>query len=226
MSVARQLAFELPVREARGREDFLVADCNAEAVAWLDRWPAWPAFALCVHGPSGCGKSHLLEVWRRQSGAPGIDGAELTGAVVVELLDAGAVAVDNADRISDHAALFHLYNGLREGRGYLLLSGERAPARWPVELPDLVSRLSAMDAVGVDSPDDELLSALLAKLFADRQVAVGADVVAYLLKRMDRSHAAARDMVTRLDRAGLSDGRAITVALARAVLEETSKTQP
>lgn len=220
MTTARQLTFDLPQRPALGREDFLVTECNAAAVAWLDRWPAWPDFALCIHGPDGCGKSHLLEVWRRQSNACGIDAGELDEAALPALIGSGAVAVDNADRIGDEKALFHLYNGLREGKGFLVLSGRQAPARWRVGLPDLQSRISAMDAVGVDSPDDALLSALLLKLFADRQVVVGNEVVAYLINRMERSFAAARDLVTRLDRAGLSDGRAITVALARSVLEE------
>lgn len=221
MSTARQLSFDLPQRPALGREDFLVTECNAEAVAWLDRWPAWPGFALCIHGPAGCGKSHLLEVWRRRSNARGIDARELDEAALPDLIESGAVALDNADRIADETALFHLFNGLREGRGFLVLSGQQAPARWRVTLPDLQSRISAMDAVGVDSPDDALLRALLVKLFADRQVAVGSEVVDYLLKRMERSFAAARDLVARLDKAGLSDGRAITVALARAVLEES-----
>jgi ABC-type transport system involved in cytochrome bd biosynthesis fused ATPase/permease subunit len=37
---------------------------------------------------------------------------------------------------------------------------------------------------------------------------------------MERSFAAARELVELLDSAGLSGGRAITVALARAVLEQ------
>jgi DnaA regulatory inactivator Hda len=223
VSVARQLAFELPGRQALGREDFLVADCNAEAVAWLDRWPAWPAFALCIFGPAGCGKSHLLEVWRRNSRAVRVDGSELREEMVQDLIAAAAVAVDDADEVIDEAALFHLFNGLKEAGKTLLLSGCQAPSRWRLQLTDLRTRLSAIDAVGVYSPDDELLSALLVKLFADRQVIVGVDVVAYLMKRMERSFDSARQLVDRLDRAGLRDGRAITIALARQVLEEAHK---
>ena len=63
MNTADQLILELPLRTAQGRADFLVTGSNADAVAWLDRWPDWPGPAMCIHGPEGCGKSHLLQVW-------------------------------------------------------------------------------------------------------------------------------------------------------------------
>ena len=40
MSTGEQLALDLPHRTAFGRDAFLVAACNADAVAWVDRWPA------------------------------------------------------------------------------------------------------------------------------------------------------------------------------------------
>ena len=49
----------------------------------------------------------------------------------------------------------------------------RAPARdWAIALPDLSSRLGACAHVALAAPDDALLAAVLAKLFADRQVTV------------------------------------------------------
>ncbi|HKO06210.1 MAG TPA: DNA replication protein, partial [Alphaproteobacteria bacterium] len=69
MRAEAQLTLDLGHRAAYGREDFLVAPSNAEAVLWLDRWPAWPAPALTLYGPAGCGKSHLAQVWRKHSDA-------------------------------------------------------------------------------------------------------------------------------------------------------------
>lgn len=47
-----------------------------------------------------------------------------------------------------------------------------------------------------------------------------ADVIPYLLKRMDRSFAAARDVVEALDRESLAAKRPITRALAAVVLDK------
>jgi DnaA regulatory inactivator Hda len=218
-----QLAFDLGHRPALGRDDFLVAPCNAEAVAWLERWPDWPAHALAVYGPPGSGKSHLLASFALHHGAGQVVSTRaplLTPEGVPALLAAArVVAVDDLDLLADEAALFHLWNLCKETGRWLLLAGRSAPARLKVVLPDLRSRLSATPAVGIGVPDDALLAAILVKQFADRQLRVGEDVVSFVLSRMDRSFAAARAVVEALDAASLAHRRAITVPLARAVLE-------
>lgn len=217
--MGQQLVFDLPLRTAVGRDDFLVADCNGDAVAWLDRWPDWPGPALCLYGPAGCGKSHLLDIWRSRSHAAGVPAGALNTATVPALAAAGAVAVDDADTPGEEAALLHLYNLLRERGGFLLLAARQPPSRWPVRLPDLRSRLNAAPAVGVEPPDDILLAALLHKLFADRQVVVNEDVVGYLVKRMERSFDAAGRLVAAVDAAALAGQQAVTIPLVRRILD-------
>jgi chromosomal replication initiation ATPase DnaA len=83
----------------------------------------------------------------------------------------------------------------------------------------LRSRLSAAPAIAIGAPDDALLDAVLAKLFADRQLSVSPEVRQYILMRVERSFAAAGAVVAALDRATLAAGRGVTPGLARAVLE-------
>jgi len=64
-----------------------------------------------------------------------------------------------------------------------------------------------------------LLSAVLAKLFADRQVTPKPDVIPYLILRMDRSFAAARKVVARLDAASIAQKRPVTRRLAADTLD-------
>ncbi len=224
MSDAAQLILDLGHRPALGREDFLVAPGNRVAVAWIDRWPDWPGPALALHGPAGSGKSHLCEVWRAASGAARIDGARLSAAEPPALLgDAAACALDDVEDAlaADPACagrLLRVYNMLVERGGHLLLLGRSAPARWPVALRDLRTRLAAVPAVELAAPDDALFEALLIKLFADRQLRVGAGVVRFLVPRIERSFATARALVEALDRAALAGRREITVPLAGVVL--------
>jgi chromosomal replication initiation ATPase DnaA len=58
------------------------------------------------------------------------------------------------------------------------------------------------------------------KLFADRQLRISEDLIAYLLLRIERSFAAAQDIVAALDRAALAGQRAVTVRLARDLLNQ------
>lgn len=97
----------------------------------------------------------------------------------------------------------------------LLITGREPPARWAVALPDLASRLKALTAVGIQPPDDEMFAAILVKLFADRQIAIGPEVVTYLVRRIDRSFDAARRIVAAADESAMAEGRAITVPLVK-----------
>lgn len=229
MNLPAQLPLDLGHRPASGRDDFLVAPSNAEAIAWLDAWPAWPAPALTLFGPAGCGKTHLAHVWRARSHATLVSGEVLDRADLPGLMGgARAVAVDDADRVAGRKgreeALFHLYNLARDAGGHLLLLATKPPARWRMRLADLRSRVKAAPAVGVEAPDDALLAAVLVKLFADRQLRPGLDVITYLLARMERSLDAAGRIVAATDRLSLAARRAITVPLVREVLADLDRT--
>ena len=219
----RQLAFDFGQRPSLGGEDFLVAPCNAAAVAWIDAWPNWPAPALVLHAPPGGGKSHLASVWRARAGAIEIVAGSVNAADISAALgDAQAAVVEDADRHASADAfargLFHLYNLLAERRGHLLLTARLPVLQWPLALADLRSRLQAAPAAAIELPDEGLMAALLVKLFADRQLKVGDEVLAYLLARMERSFDAARRLVAALDAAALDAKRNVSVPLAGEVL--------
>ena len=215
--LGRQRTFDWGVRPALGREDFLVAPCNEAAVAWLDRWPDWPGPALVIHGPSRSGKSHLAEVWRRRSGAEIVEAADLP-QVTSAAGRAAALVIDGLGGPVDERALLHAHNAIAERDGHLLLTAQAPPARWPLTLPDLASRLRLAPAAALGLPDDALLAALMLKLFADRQIAVAPEVPAYVVPRIERTFEAVARLVERLDRAALAEGRAVTVPLVRALL--------
>jgi chromosomal replication initiation ATPase DnaA len=216
-----QLTFDLPRRTALSRSDFVISDSNAAAVGWIDRWPDWPARALALHGPAACGKTHLAHLWCAETAAVIVPGQMLNEERVARLVSEGRhrIAVDDADHACE-LALLHLYNFCLEARGSLLVTARQAPASWTVTLPDLDSRLRAVLAIGIGLPDDALLGAILVKHFADRQLRVMPEVVAYLITHMERSFAAAAEMASRLDVVSLRDRRAITLPLARQLISE------
>lgn len=218
--MARQLVFELGHRPAFGREDFLVAPSNAAAVALIDSWPGWAGPAAILSGPAGSGKTHLAEVWRKQAQARRIEAAELETVDVPALVAARAAIVENVVILSDAAerALFHLLNLTAQDGAFLLLTARAAPGHIAIRLPDLASRLRALPHAALGAPDDALLSGVLVKLFDDRQLRVPETLIAYLAARIERSVAAARDVVAALDRASLSGKRPITVPLAAEIL--------
>jgi chromosomal replication initiation ATPase DnaA len=216
----KQLAIDLPPhRPAFGRADFLVSECNAAALGWIERWPRWPSHALVLHGPGGSGKSHLAHLWRERGGGVLIRGGEVAQRGPDELARCRGVALDDAEGAPEEA-LLHLYNCCSETGSSLLIVAREAPANWPIALPDLASRLRAAPAVSIVLPDDALLAALLVKHFSDRQVPVAPAVITFLVSRMERSFAACGALAARLDRLALGARRPISIPLARRVLAE------
>ena len=224
--MAEQLTFDLPVRISRARGDFFVSDANAMAVARLDNTSTWPNGKLVLVGPEGSGKTHLAHVWAEANG-----GLPVTNVGTLPVCDIpeieGPVAIEVQDHLSmsarEEEAFFHFHNHMQAQQFPLLMIARTPPSQWDIALPDLKSRMVATDIVQIDAPDDALLAAVMVKQFADRQIVVAPNVISYLTSHMQRSFAEAERLVTELDKAALSEGRAVTRPLAQRVLDNGPK---
>lgn len=220
-----QIPFDFlpPRRRAMGRGDFFVSASNAEALALIDGWRSWPERRLALVGPAGSGKTHLAHVWMAAANAEKVAAERLSTDDAPLLIEAQAVAVEDADRIAGaeeaERALFHLMNLARERETPILVTGRAAPDRWGIATPDLRSRLAALAVARLDRPDDALLLQLLRKQFDDRGLKVEDAVLEYLSRRMERSAAAVGALVARLDERALVEGRRIDRRLARETLD-------
>jgi len=214
-----QLTLPLATDPALSREDFVVAAGNAEAVAFIDSWPAWSSPSAALQGPAGCGKTHLAKIWAERAGALIVDARSLDDRIAAQLQAGPLVidAVDLADPVERDSALFSLLN-----RGEaMLLVGRESPRNWPVLLPDLESRFRALLTFSLWAPDDALLAALARKLFSDRQLRVPDPVIDRMIVSLERSPASIREFVHRLDQDALARKRAISLALVRELLPQT-----
>jgi len=225
LASAQQIPFDLGARHAYGREDFQLGKSNFEAVGWIDKWPNWPAPVVILQGPAASGKSHLAAVWQDKAKAKNIKAEDLIKCTAEELYERGATLVlDGLDPwLGDRAAettLFHLYNMLKEGQKTMMMTMRMTPTHADFVIPDLASRFRAAPTISIHAPDDMLLASVLIKLFSDRQLTVNNDVLSYLLPRMERSFAAAHEVVQRADHKALSQKRGISVPLMRKVLAE------
>lgn len=219
--MAEQLILDLPIRTALGRDDFFVSSANAVAVAGIDGWQDWPHGKMVLAGPEASGKTHLAHVWAAMTGAEVIEGASVAG--LTPEAPGPMLVVEDADRLEGEAAetaLFHLHNAVVGQGGRLLLTARLAPARWPVTLPDLKSRIQQAGVLQLDAPDDALLAAVMVKLAADRQLVLGPDLMSYALLRMERSFAAARRLIEAIDARALRDKTRPTKPMIATLLAE------
>lgn len=219
-----QMAFDLPAPAAYRREDFFASASNRAALAMVDEWQAWPQGKMLLIGPQGAGKTHLVHLWAAQSGAQIFAAQHIETADLPALAQSGAVAIEDAQRLTPQgeAALFHLHN-LLSNAGHLLITARTPPRDWGLGLPDLLSRMQGTALTQLAAPDETLMAAVLIKLFADRQITVPPNLIAYLTPRIERSIGAARDIVAALDARALAQRRPITRALAADYLADHAR---
>lgn len=210
-----QYALSLPLPVSYSARHFFVSNCNREAWQWINAWPNWPGHALLLYGPPGSGKTHLAHIWTQQAQATRLD----TAAVQSPPQTARPRWLIEDIETLDQEALLHVFNTAREQGGSLLLTAGTNPQTLPFTLPDLTSRLAAITQTAIGQPDDEVLAGALRKQFADRQLQLGDEVVAYVLPRMERSFAKVKELVDRLDSQALAAHKNLTVPFVKQLLE-------
>lgn len=213
-----QLVLPLETRPALGREDFIVAQGNREAVAFVDAFPDWPAPAVALVGPASSGKSHLAVAWAKRANADIVAYGTLNENFLQR--EAKAVVIEDIDAQAPDRARDDVLFALLERGGAVLFTGREPPSQWQAVIPDLTSRYRAMLSFALWEPDDALLGALARKLFADKQLIVPDAVIEHMIRSLERSPGAIRDFVVRADAKALSEKRPVTTALIREILQD------
>ncbi len=179
----------------------------------LRTWQAWPGGVFCLCGEAGSGKSHLANIWASAAGATVIVGADLDMTLVQELIAMPSLIalVDDADKCNE-TALFSLLTALERQGGAVLLVSIAPPKYWPVDLPDLKSRLNSLAFDVMTSPEPDLLAKLIIRYAAATGFRIDVTASDYLAARIPRTFDAARDIVAcmqEVDRSTLKSPKAL-----------------
>jgi hypothetical protein len=190
-----QIALPLSISRPGGAQTIVVGEGNCAVADALGAPENWPYRTAVLTGPPRSGKS-LLAKWFEASGH--------------------GIAIDGADKI-DETTIFHRWNRAQEEGTPLLLvvDGER----WDIVLPDLQTRMRASLHLEIGPPDDAMASDLILAQAAARGLALGDGAPAYLVPRMERSHAAIERVVAEIDRLSLERKVPATQSIWRDALE-------
>lgn len=218
-----QSSLNLQVAPTYHESDFVLSKSNDEAYHWIHQWPQWPAHCLIIYGTKGCGKTHLAHIWTQKTSAKLLDKKQWQNFNLEDWNNNPCpLVLENIDENIDQEHLLHLYNFVKEQRQFLLLTAETLPKTWGLILADLSSRLNATPSVAIHPPDDELLKAIMIKLFADQQITLQTNVVDFLLPRIERSFENVKNIAQKINAHALAKQRKITIPLVREVLLQSS----
>jgi chromosomal replication initiation ATPase DnaA len=189
----------LPLAPPAGaREDrFLIGEGNARAVHILEHVATWPVMTAIIAGPRKSGRSLLARTMVARS---------------------GGTMIDDADRANE-TMLFHAWNEAQAEHRPLFLVAEDAPPGWAVKLPDLRSRLGASPVARIEQPGDALAAEILRQFFDRHELVANDDVVAWIMRRIERSYLAILRTGEALEEdASRRRNRRLSIPAARATL--------
>lgn len=190
-----QIALPLSHSGSRPPTSIVVGQGNSHVAEALGASHDWPFGTALLSGPPRSGKS-LFAGWFASH--------------------TGGGAIDDAHR-KDETEIFHAWNRAQEDGYPLLLTvgGEG----WDIALPDLRSRMGAALQLEIGPPDDDMAAELMLSHAIQRGLALGDGAPAYLVPRMERSHAAIERIVAEIDRLSLERKQPATMSIWRDALE-------
>lgn len=217
-----------------GEEDFMITSCNQTAYLAVKTWPNWQHFGLNIYGPKSSGKSHLAHIWINtiQNSLP--------RPVQIPILHSHNINMKNINKISseysylviedldasiNEEAFFHLYNNFNTKGRNILFTSEIPLSKLALKLPDLRSRLNIVPNAEIMQPDDEMLTALIAKQFNDRQIIISQEILDYILKYAERSFNYITKLVAEVDEISWIYGRAVSIPIVKEAIDNLNHDQ-
>ncbi len=192
---------------------------------------------LFISGAPDSGKTHLLMGLCSAAGQRGLSCAylpleelhHLSPELLTGMDTMDIIAVDGVQHIAGNInweqALFILFNLARGLHRTLVFSADRSPARLPLKLPDLGSRLSWGGSYQLHALDDEGLRELLQTQAHKRGLQLKPKVARWLLTHCSRKPGDLLALLDRLDKKALAEKRHnLSLPFIQSCIQEASCT--
>ncbi len=214
-----QLILKFPDQQAYKNEDFYVSSSNKEAYDFVNSWPKWIKRIVNVFGPSGSGKTHLASILKRKTTFLEISNRELNDDILSKFKIKETMILENLDETASERLLFALWNVALQDNKYLFITSKNPITSYKFKLNDLTSRVNSSLSLGIKLPSDDLISAILAKNFSDKQISVEKNHIDYIINRIDRSYEKIGQFILTLDKYSLKKGSPFSLKLIKEVLK-------
>jgi len=214
-----QLILKFPEHRAYKKEDFYVSPSNQEAYDFINIWPKWIKRIVNICGPAGSGKSHLASILKTKTKCLEVFPNELNENIFSEFKTKEALIIENFDDKISEELLFSIWNVVLQDNKYFLINSTKPISSYKFKIPDLISRIRSSLIIGIKLPSDDLISAIIAKNFSDKQIMVEEKHIDYIIKRIDRSYEKISQFILTLDRYSLKKGSPFGLKLIKEVLK-------
>jgi chromosomal replication initiation ATPase DnaA len=214
-----QLILKFPKKNVYLREDFYVSSSNQEAYNIINSWPKWFKKIINIYGPPDSGKTHLATILKKKTSTLFLKTDQLNDNTYFDFKIKEILIIENLNEEVNENILFSLWNLAIQDNKYFLITSIKPINLYNFKLPDLKSRVSSCFKVGIELPNDDLISVIIAKNFSDKQVIIEKKHIDYIIKRIDRSYEKISQFISLLDKYSLKKGNPFSFKLIKEVLK-------
>ena len=218
MKDLNQLLLNFNYKQNFNYDDFYVSKSNFYAFEILEKWPKWEKNILNIYGEKFCGKSHLANIFCKKNNSKKIEEKQLNDDILKELKLFEIIVLDNFKNITEERILYALFNLIDNDNKYLLINSLTPINEIEFKLNDLKSRSKNCLFAKIDSPDDDLMFAIILKNLSDRQITIDKKLIDFIIKRIDRSYGKIAEFIYKIDELSLKKKKPIDFKIIKEIL--------
>ena len=218
MKDLNQLLLKFNQKQNFNYEDFFVSKSNYFAFALIEKWPKWEKNIVNIHGEKSSGKTHLANIFYKKNKAKKITEGQLNDEIIKKLKVYENIILEDFENKTDERLLYSLFNLVDNDNKYLLINSLKPISEMNFLLDDLKSRSKNCLFAKIESPDDDLVFAIIVKSFSDKQITVDKKLIDFIIKRIDRSYGKISDFIYKIDELSLKKKKPINIKTIKEIL--------
>ena len=218
MSELNQLLFKLDHKKNFNEHDFYVSKSNFYAYNIIDKWPKWEKKILNIFGEKFSGKTHLANIFKFKTNALLINASKIDEEIFKKIKLFENIIIDDFEKNYDEKLIYSIFNLADQDNKYMLINSLIPINEIEFKLPDMISRSKNCLSAKIESPDDDLIFAIILKNFSDRQIKVEKKFIEFIINRIDRSYSKIYEFIYKVDELSLKKKKPINLKTIKEIL--------
>ncbi len=218
MRELNQLLLDFDIKTNFNEHDFYVSSSNYFAFNLIDKWPKWEKKILNISGEKFSGKTHLANIFKSKSSALFVKESQINDDVFKKIKLHESIIIDEFFNAIDEKLIYSIFNLVDQDSKYLLIISETPLGELNFNLPDLDSRAKNLLHAKIDTPDDDLIFAIILKNFSDRQIKLEKKLIEFVINRIDRSYSKISEFIYKIDELSLKKKKPINLKTIKEIL--------
>ena len=218
MSKLNQLILNFDFEQNFKNLDFYVSKSNEHVFNLINNWPKNKEKFLNIIGEKFSGKSHLINIFLEKNKGLKINSKNLNEKFLKETKFYQNIILEDLTTSIDEKLFYTLINIVDSENKHLVTTSEIPIMKMNFTLSDLHSRSKIFFLTRIESPDDDLIFALILKNLSDRQISIDKKLIDYIIKRIDRSYSNISDFIYKIDQISLKKKKSIDFKIIKEAL--------